>query len=135
MSARELPAAVPRVETGPVRFGDDWPGVFIRGDNAFGWLLALDHVLSGGFHCGIANGGQFDQLQKALLVGLRDELAACVEGPLGAELCVTGHAVTAFLESDDGRRAVGLANDLRKILERRNLLKPGVSFGGFLVKS
>jgi hypothetical protein len=23
-----------RVETGPVQFGSDWPGVFIRGDNA-----------------------------------------------------------------------------------------------------
>ncbi len=23
-----------RVETGPTQFGDDWPGVFIRGDNA-----------------------------------------------------------------------------------------------------
>jgi len=23
-----------RCETGPIRFGDDWPGVFIRGDNA-----------------------------------------------------------------------------------------------------
>jgi len=26
-----------RVETGPVQFNDDWPGVFIRGDNA-AWL-------------------------------------------------------------------------------------------------
>jgi hypothetical protein len=26
-----------RVETGPVQFGDDWPGIFIRGDNAM-WL-------------------------------------------------------------------------------------------------
>lgn len=31
---RWLPAATPRVETGPTQFGDDWPGVFIRGDNA-----------------------------------------------------------------------------------------------------
>lgn len=23
-----------RPETGPMQFGDDWPGVFIRGDNA-----------------------------------------------------------------------------------------------------
>jgi len=30
-----------RVETGPIRFGDDWPGVFIRGDNAFGWAIHL----------------------------------------------------------------------------------------------
>lgn len=31
-----LPAQDKRVETGPVQFGDDWPGVFVRGDNA-GW--------------------------------------------------------------------------------------------------
>ncbi len=32
-----------RVETGTVQFGDDWPGVFIRGDNA-GWY---GHLLEG----------------------------------------------------------------------------------------
>ncbi|HEV3438751.1 MAG TPA: hypothetical protein VG122_15405 [Gemmata sp.] len=33
---RHLPTLpdVPRVETGAVQFGDDWPGLFIRGDNA-----------------------------------------------------------------------------------------------------
>ncbi len=30
---RQLPG-VPRVATGVVRFGDDWPGIFIRGDEA-----------------------------------------------------------------------------------------------------
>ena len=30
-----------RPETGPMQFPDDWPGVFIRGDNA----LAYSHVL------------------------------------------------------------------------------------------
>jgi hypothetical protein len=29
------PAGSPRVETGAVQFGDDWPGLFIRGDNAY----------------------------------------------------------------------------------------------------
>lgn len=31
-----------RVETGVVQFNDDWPGIFIRGDNAiyFGYLLS-----------------------------------------------------------------------------------------------
>jgi hypothetical protein len=32
---RKLPAQDKRVETGPVQFGEDWPGIFIRGDNAF----------------------------------------------------------------------------------------------------
>jgi len=35
-----------RVETGVVQFGNDWPGLFIRGDNALGYALALDSVKS-----------------------------------------------------------------------------------------
>jgi hypothetical protein len=31
---RILPGADERVETGAIRFGDDWPGTFVRGDNA-----------------------------------------------------------------------------------------------------
>jgi hypothetical protein len=30
-----------RPETGPMQFGDDWPGVFIRGDNALHYALEL----------------------------------------------------------------------------------------------
>jgi len=30
-----------RPETAPMRFGDDWPGLFIRGDVALGWLTIL----------------------------------------------------------------------------------------------
>ena len=30
-----------RAETGPMRFGDDWAGVFVRGDNAAGCVLAV----------------------------------------------------------------------------------------------
>jgi hypothetical protein len=45
---RKLPAVAERVETGPVQFGDDWPGVFIRGDNAF-WLTGcIDAMLARG---------------------------------------------------------------------------------------
>lgn len=36
-----------RAETGPMKFGDDWTGVFIRGDNAFGYAFALQSVLDG----------------------------------------------------------------------------------------
>ena len=31
-----------RLETGVVQFDDDWPGVFIRGDSAFGLLMMLE---------------------------------------------------------------------------------------------
>lgn len=30
----QMPENMNRVETGVIQFGDDWPGVFIRGDNA-----------------------------------------------------------------------------------------------------
>jgi hypothetical protein len=36
-----------RAETGPMMFGMDWPGVFIRGDNAFAFGAALSRVLEG----------------------------------------------------------------------------------------
>ncbi len=42
---RVLPETNPRVETGPIQFGDDWPGVFIRGDNAFHYAINLSLVL------------------------------------------------------------------------------------------
>lgn len=34
-----------RVETGPTQFGDDWPGVFIRGDNAMAYATILEMFL------------------------------------------------------------------------------------------
>ena len=34
-----------RVETGPVQFRDDWPGIFIRGDEASHLALVLNRVL------------------------------------------------------------------------------------------
>jgi hypothetical protein len=35
-----------RVETGPVRIGDDWAGIFIRGDDAAGYVLALCNTMA-----------------------------------------------------------------------------------------
>ena len=35
-----------RPETGPMQFGDDWPGVFIRGDNANYYGFQLDMMLT-----------------------------------------------------------------------------------------
>ena len=42
---RQLPAESPPVETGPIRFGDDKTGVFIRADNALGFSIALRNLL------------------------------------------------------------------------------------------
>lgn len=40
-STREIDVQGPRVETGPVRLGDDWTGLFIRGDDCFAWAMDL----------------------------------------------------------------------------------------------
>jgi hypothetical protein len=42
---RVFPEQETRVESGPIRFGDDWPGYFIRGDHTFALLLAIRDVL------------------------------------------------------------------------------------------
>lgn len=36
-----MPEGMTRPETGPMQFGDDWPGVFIRGDNAFHMAMLM----------------------------------------------------------------------------------------------
>lgn len=33
-----------RPETGPMQFGNDWPGIFIRGDNAAWYAMCLDNL-------------------------------------------------------------------------------------------
>lgn len=35
-----------RVESGPLQIGEDWPGYFIRGDNAVALSLIIQDVLS-----------------------------------------------------------------------------------------
>lgn len=42
---RKLREAEPRVETGVTQFGSDWPGVFIRGDQAFMYCQALEAAI------------------------------------------------------------------------------------------
>lgn len=39
-----LPASPHRIETGALKFGDDWPGVFIRGDEAIAFVQLIHHV-------------------------------------------------------------------------------------------
>jgi len=34
-----------RPETGSLRFKDDWPGIFIRGDDAKMYALSLEHLI------------------------------------------------------------------------------------------
>ena len=43
---RQFPAEETRVETGPVQFGDDWPGIFIRGDRALAMAINIEWILA-----------------------------------------------------------------------------------------
>lgn len=67
---QQLPAQTPRVETGPVQFGDDWPGVFIRGDDACHWRLLLRRILN-------LNEGQFDYIDKSNMEFIIGILKSC----------------------------------------------------------
>lgn len=42
----ELPENKQRLETGVVEVNDDWPGIFIRGDNAFAYSSYLINFIS-----------------------------------------------------------------------------------------
>lgn len=62
-----------RLETGPVQMSEDWPGVFIRGDNAAGYMFALEE----------AQGLLPDGLVKAQIEGLERLLSSCIIGADG----------------------------------------------------
>jgi hypothetical protein len=68
-----------RPETGPMAFGDDWPGVFIRGDNALMYAKAIDGYL------GFMERQRTVQpnISKSVLEGLRDLLRSCSVGNTG----------------------------------------------------
>ena len=67
----QMPENIDRVETGPIQFGEDWPGVFIRGDNAGYYCMVLRQHLS-----------EIDNpLDKAVLEGLASTLEGCIVGP------------------------------------------------------
>ena len=73
---RQLPAMTPRVETGPAQFGDDWPGIFIRGDNAAFYALHLKRLLDG------EDTTENEQtIRKAMLRSLYHDLASAIVGP------------------------------------------------------
>jgi hypothetical protein len=47
MIVRKFDEQKERVETGPIQFGNDWPGIFIRGDNALWFAFLLKGFLDG----------------------------------------------------------------------------------------
>lgn len=73
MDVRELPHMTERVETGAVQFGSqDWPGVFIRGDNAFNYAMHLRVLLDGGD----------DAISKIIVGNLLNLLGSCIIKPV-----------------------------------------------------
>jgi hypothetical protein len=71
MDVRMLPDMMERVETGAVQFGEqDWPGVFIRGDNAFHFAIHLRNILE--------NEGGPATMSRIVVQGLLDLLDSCI---------------------------------------------------------
>lgn len=62
---------ISRAETGAMQFGDDWPGVFIRGDDAHFFGHQLASVLAS------TEAPTMDPIARFVLEGLRDTLLAC----------------------------------------------------------
>lgn len=83
-----------RVETGPVRFGDDWAGLFIRGDNAMHLSVLL----------GIAAEKMSDDPIHALQIeSFAKLLRSCREPCEAVEI--------DFPASEEGSRAMDAVND------------------------
>lgn len=70
-----MPDGWTRPETGPMQFGDDWPGVFIRGDNALAYSLSAGRAVEA-----LRQNPNY-QIEAAMLAGLMRVLQSCrVEG-------------------------------------------------------
>lgn len=53
-SIQRLREAEPRIETGVIQFGNDWPGVFIRGKHAFDFYMRLSNFIEDeNLSCGV----------------------------------------------------------------------------------
>lgn len=67
------PVVDPRVEDGPIQFGDDWPGLFLRGDTCMAFAQSLEAVLceadenvSLRIHCAVLK-GLLDDLRSPII--------------------------------------------------------------------
>lgn len=80
---RQLPApedGLGRVDTGPVQFGDDWPGTFIRGDNGAFYAMEL-RMLKAAIECGDAS----IQWHMRILDSLADLFGGAIVGGGGVK--------------------------------------------------
>jgi hypothetical protein len=55
------PDTADRIETGAVQFGNDWPGLFVRCDNALDVAMAIEAI-----ERFVGNGGASAELDNAL---------------------------------------------------------------------
>lgn len=118
-----------RIETGPVWFVDDWPGIFIRGDEAFGFGSALAKVLEDHL--------AGDVIAKTILSDLAETLLSCdvrkdpqvvtaerIDGPLpwslrGGNAWVPWRPATNPMKATYARRS--------ELIDMKHLRKPPAS--------
>lgn len=74
---RMFDAQTERVETGPIQFGDDWPGVFIRGDHALYFAMMLEGILQKQN----STDNNIVVFNTAILKGLVNTLKSCQVSP------------------------------------------------------
>ena len=70
IEVRKLPNLEKRIETGVMQFGDDWPCIVIRGDNALWYGQLLKWLLDGTI-------SKEDAMSLMPLKGLSDLLLSC----------------------------------------------------------
>ena len=63
-----------RVETGPLKFEDDWTGTFIRGDDSLGFAFAIRSIIED-----IEEGREPNPIELIYLKQLMHLLEACAE--------------------------------------------------------
>lgn len=64
-----LPGGSGRIPTGAIQFQDDWPGLFVRGDDALALLSAIRELAARvGDHADPVVAGALDRLQRIAAV-------------------------------------------------------------------
>lgn len=139
-SAAVMTAGERRAETGVVQFGEDWPGVFIRGDVAHAWAHGLSALgvgagVEGYTDADIASGRA---VRLMVLANLRELLLrsdvgaqghrvdalllpfpACAAAAVSPPLVHLVRAVSALAGLDDAALDALTLDALRRVLERR----------------
>jgi hypothetical protein len=62
LPTRQLNGVVPRLETGPLKAGQDWTGLFLRGDEALGLRSSLKTFIDA------HRGDKVDEIELALAI-------------------------------------------------------------------